>query len=341
MEGLRPLGVGELIDAAIRIYRSRAKTLLAAVAIPVVPVLVLTTLVSFSSQPDLTVDPATGQTNFDGGDLALTLAGLIVSLIATTIATSIATAACFRSISGAYVGDDPDWRESLRFAMSRLGSVLGLTVLVGLVTVLGLVACIVGVLVPMTFLSIAMPVLLVEGLGVTDAMGRSWRLVRGTAWRVLGIVLLSALLAFAFQAALSAPIAVIFFVDVSTAVEQIINGVVSMISTVLVVPFSAALTMALYVDLRVRKEGFDLVLWSQRLGNAPTSDFPAQPGAKAPGSMAGGWAPGTAPGGWAPRPPPPPPPPSAGSSPVAPTDGSPDGPSRGGGWGPAPGDEQA
>lgn len=342
MEGLRPLGVGELIDAAIRIYRSRAKTLLLAVAIPVVPVLILTTLVSFSSQPDLSVDPATGQANLDGGDLALTIAGLLVSFIATTIATSIATAACFRSISGAYVGDDPDWRESLRFAMSRFWSVLGLTILVLLATVAGIFACFFGVLVPMTFLSIAMPALLVEGLGVGDAMRRSWRLVRGTGWRVLGIVLLSALLGIAFQAALSAPIAVVFFVDVSTVVQQVLNGVVTTVSTVLVVPFSAALTMALYVDLRVRKEGFDLVLWAQRLGNAPTSDFPAQPGARSPGSMAGGWAPGTASGGWAPSAPPPPPPPSPPAAlppPGAASPAAPDAPSTGGGWGPAPGDD--
>lgn len=322
MEGLRPLGVGELIDAAVRIYRSRAKTLLAAVAIPVVPVLIFTSLVSFSSQPDLTVDPATGAPNFDGGDLALYFAGLIVSLVASIIAGSIASAACFRSISGAYVGDDPDWRQSLRFAWKRFGAVLGLTVLATLVTLAGLLACLVGVLVPMAFLSVAVPALLVEGLGVGEAMGRSWNLVKGTFWRVLGIVLLSLLLGVAFQAALSSPLAVLFFVDVNPVVQQVLTALVSVISTVLVTPFSAALTMALYVDLRVRKEGFDLVLWAQRLGNASTDGFPAQPGVPAFPSGFGpgpsGWPPtapypvahpGLAPGGGLPPPPPPPPPP--------------------------------
>ena len=38
MNQLRPLGVGELLDAAVQIYKGRAKTLLAAVAIPVIPV---------------------------------------------------------------------------------------------------------------------------------------------------------------------------------------------------------------------------------------------------------------------------------------------------------------
>ena len=40
MEGLRPLTLGEILDASIRIYRGRARTLLLAVAVPVVPVLI-------------------------------------------------------------------------------------------------------------------------------------------------------------------------------------------------------------------------------------------------------------------------------------------------------------
>ncbi|HEX2574947.1 MAG TPA: hypothetical protein VHK88_01275 [Aquihabitans sp.] len=331
MEGLRPLGVGELLDAAIRIYRSRARTLLAAVALPVAPVLVLTSLVSFSTQPDVSVDPTTATPAFDGGDLALTMAGLLVSTLATIIATSIATAACFRSISGAYVGDDPDWRESLRFGLRRVWSVLGLTLLTGLLTVLGLLGCIVGVAVPLTLFAVAMPALLVEGLGVTKAMGRSKDLASGRFWRVLGIVLLSTILTGAFQAALSAPLAAVFFLDVGPVLQQIITAITTMISTILVTPFSAALTMALYVDLRVRREGFDLVLLAQRLGNAPTSGFPAQPGAPA---YPAGWPPGPgwAPGGAVPAglpgapgargamapPPPPPPPPSVGGASGAP-----------------------
>lgn len=311
MEGLRPLGVGELLDAAIRIYKSRAKTLLIAVALPVVPVLVFSALVNLSAQPDLTVDPATGSPDFDGGDLALYLTGALVGLAATVVATSLATAACFRSISGAYVGDDPDWRESLRFAWKRLGSVLGLTFLTLLATVAGLLACVVGAVVPMAFLSLAMPVLLVEGLGAGPSMSRSWRLVRGTFWRVLGIVLLSALLAAAFQAAVSTPLAVLFFVDVGPALQQILTSLVTAVATVLVTPFSAALTMALYVDLRVRKEGFDLVLWAQRLGNAPTGGFPLQPGTQPQPAWAGGppLEPGRSTSGpsWGPPPPPPPP----------------------------------
>ena len=57
MYGLRPLGVGELLDASIKIYRSRARTLLAAVAVPVVPVVIFSVLVSASAGSEPTIDP--------------------------------------------------------------------------------------------------------------------------------------------------------------------------------------------------------------------------------------------------------------------------------------------
>ncbi|MCU1497545.1 MAG: hypothetical protein JWM47_1498, partial [Acidimicrobiales bacterium] len=279
MEGLRPLGVGELLDAAIRIYRSRAKTLMLAVAIPLLPVTVFTTLVTWSSRTDLGVDPSTGAPNFDGGDIALQLTGSLVALVASVVAGALATAACFRSISGAYVGDDPDWKESLRFALSRFWSVLGLTFLVGLATLAGLLVCGFGVLYPLAFFSVAMPALLVEGIGAGEAMRRSRHLVKGRGWRTLGIVLLRTLLASAFQSVVSAPAIALIFAAPDSPVTQVVTAILSCAAAIIVTPFTAAFTMALYVDLRVRKEGFDLVLWAQRLGTAPVDGFPTQPGA--------------------------------------------------------------
>ena len=294
MHGLRPLGVGELLDAAFKIYRGRFKTLILAVAVPVIPVIVLSTILTISAQPRPSTDPTTGLATLDGGDLGLTLAATLIGAFALLIATSVATAACFRSISGAYVGDDPTWQESLRFGFSRIWSVLGLTFLSGLASVAGLLLCCIGVIVPMAWFAVAMPALLLEGIGAGDAMGRSKRLVDGMFWRVLGIVLLGTILASVFQSMLSAPLVAILFADVDQWVEQLANGVVQIFTTTLVTPFTAALTTALYVDLRVRKEGFDLMLWAQRLGADAGGGFPTQPGAP-------DWGPGYGPSG----PPPP------------------------------------
>ena len=39
--------------------------------------------------------------------------------------------------------------------------------------------------------SLALPVVMLERLGPKASLGRSWRLVRGSAWRVLGITLVT------------------------------------------------------------------------------------------------------------------------------------------------------
>lgn len=328
MDGLRPLAVGELLDAAIKIYRGRWKTLMMAVAIPMVPVAVVTALLNSSAQVDPSIDPTTGMARTNGGELGLAFAASILAMLLSLAASALASAACFRSVSGAYLGDDVDWRESLRFAWGRIGSVLGLTTLRTLALLVGLIACCFGVLWPLTVFAVAMPAMLVEGLSAGKAMSRSQDLVKGSGWRVLGIVLLGTLLASVFQSIFVAPLAVMTFAETSEVVALPLRMVLTAVATVLVTPFTVALHMALYVDLRVRKEGFDLVLWAQRLGAAPAASFPAQPGA--PATAAAGYPPvgyppvayppaGYPPAAPSPYPPAAPPPyPPAGPSPFAP-----------------------
>lgn len=289
MQNLRPLTIGELLDAAFRIYRGRAKTLMMAVAVPMVPMLVLQTLVSWSTQPE-NYDPfdfSSAQQSVEPGEALLQLTGTLLSSMAIVLASALATAACFRAVSDAYVGEPVTWRESLSFAKTRIWGVLGLTILVGLATLLGLVLCIVPVIVPMAWFSVAVPVLLMEGTGVGRAMGRSRALVSGRFWPVLGAVLLSALLASILQGIIATPAFVAYIADLPTVAALIVEAVFSGIGLILVTPFTAAFTMALYVDLRVRKEGFDIYLWAQRLGVDATPDGRTQPGTSSFGPAAG------------------------------------------------------
>ncbi len=280
MEGLRPLGLGELLDAAIRIYRAKARTLLLAVIVPVVPASILSALLIWSSIPKIGTDPVTGLTTFEGGNVAMLIAAAAIVAVLFVVATSMATAACYRSISTAYVGGDVDWKESLRFGFRRVLPVIGLSFLVAFCSYGGLILCIVPGVMAWTFFSVAMPALLVEGQGVVGAMRRSSQLVRGSFWRVLGILLVSYLLVAALQYAISIPINLVTVAVNSPVLSASLQVLVSIISLVIAQPFTAAMTMALYVDLRVRKEGFDLVLWAQRLGAAPPEGgFPVQPGA--------------------------------------------------------------
>lgn len=327
MNALRPLTVGELLDSALRIYRERFKTLVAAVAIPVVPVVIFQTLVEWSAAPDgASANPFSAPESAEtisGGEAALQLAGALVGLVAILLATALATAACFRVLSAAYVGGEVTWRESLGFARTRLGSVIGLNLLSTFGIVLGVVLCLVPGFLLFVWWAVPMPALLMEGLGVSDSLGRSRALVRQRFWPVAGALLLSMLVAAAFQIAIAAPFIGLLFTDVDGVVLYSVEAIVNLIGLVLVTPFTAAFTMALYVDLRVRFEGFDLYLWAQQEGRpVPAGVVPGHVAAQ-PGTF----GPAGSPGGGGSLPPPPPPPSGFGPSsslpppPASPPDG--------------------
>jgi hypothetical protein len=319
---LRPLGIGEILDAGIKIYRNKFATMLKAVAVVIVPVQVLNVLVTLSL-PD-TSTTTTGTTTSDGSGWA-GVAALLLLLVITVVSSTLAEAACLKAVSDTYVGTDTDWRGSLRFGFRRIGSLLWLTLIHGVLLLLAFLACIVPGVWLYAAWSVAVPALLIEGTRGFKALGRSFNLVRGRWWPTAGILLLANLLAtaVAFGFGLLA-LPLVFAGRDNDFVVDLANAVFGGIASVFTIPFVAAVIAVIYFDLRVRKEGFDLQLMAQRIGapagavNPAPMPWTAQP---APGA-GGGWAPPPPPG-WSPPQSPPAPP----QSPSPPT-GPPPGPSR-------------
>jgi hypothetical protein len=141
---------------------------------------------------------------------------------------------------------------------------------------------------------LAVPAVMLEQTGPLQAMGRSWRLTRGGAWRVFGIMLLTGLIVSIFSYIIQIPFTIagegVTFASVSshhvTLVGAFIAAIGQVISVTLSAPITAAVIALLYADLRMRREGLDIVLQA-------AAAQPAGPGA------AGPWmtAPGTAPPG--------------------------------------------
>ena len=126
-------------------------------------------------------------------------------------------------------------------------------------------------------LAFAAPALLLENLGIVAAMRRSWRLVRGSWWRVLGVLLLTTIIASIANGLLQTPFSIIGAViaaavapgDASGSTAAITPAVVitsvsgnigTVIASTVTAPFSAAVTALLYIDLRIRREGLDVAL---------------------------------------------------------------------------------
>ncbi|MDX6678003.1 MAG: hypothetical protein QOE31_2055 [Solirubrobacteraceae bacterium] len=266
---LRPLSVGEILDVSIKICVAHWRTLLKTVLVVVVPVQILSTLLTADytvTQFDLTTDTTqTPQQSLD--ELNQYIGGLAVTTLLQMAAVLLASAACFRAVAQSYLGEESDWRSSLRFALRNAPSLLWLTLLYGLGVLLGTVLLIAPGVWLFIGWAFAMPALLAEGVRGRKALGRSWGLVKGRWWRTFGVVALG----FVLAGITSSVVQGLFFIgilfnhdnDVLVLVLSAIAGVVGLLITT---PFQSALLAVVYFDLRVRKEGFDLELLARGIG---------------------------------------------------------------------------
>ncbi len=104
-----------------------------------------------------------------------------------------------------------------------------------------------------------------EDQNSTGALRRSWRLVGGSFWRVLGIIGLIGILIYVLSLAITAVAGVIFFVVPSLVVRAAANTLLTGMVGILLTPIQIAALTLLYYDLRIRKEGFDLELLSGQI----------------------------------------------------------------------------
>ena len=259
---LRPLSIGEILDVAIKIYLRNAWTLFRVVLVVVAPVEIVSALVQASAATSNN-DTATVSSH----DVALGLSALGATTILAIVANTVATGASFKAIADAYLGEQPTWRSSLRFALARLHSILWLTLLGGIATVVGFVLCIIpGVYLWIAF-AVAVPVLLTEGVKGTSALGRSRALVGGRWWGTFGVVLLGTILAGIVSGAIGALGGfAVGSTDAGSVAGFLVRSVSGTLGSMISTPFTAAFVCVLYFDLRVRKEAFDLQLLAERIG---------------------------------------------------------------------------
>jgi uncharacterized membrane protein len=160
---------------------------------------------------------------------------------------------------------------ALSFAVARFVPLLGASIIVGLIVVVGcLLCCVPGIYFWITYVFVGQVVVL-EKMGVGDALQRSQRLVNGHRWRVFGVLILIGIANAVVQMALGVGLGVVLppqeVIPVQNGVRVEINPVnhivdtlVTQLAAILFSTYIAVCTTLLYLDLRIRKEGFDLEL---------------------------------------------------------------------------------
>jgi hypothetical protein len=262
---LRPLGIGEILDVAIKITLRNWKTLIGLVALIVAPIQAVVALVGLSLMDEDAFTSVDGQT-VDSGEVGTFFAGIGIIVVLSGLSWLLSTAVAFRAVVEAYLGRRSSWRSSLGFVARRLHSLLWLTIVQAVLLVLGFLACIVPGIWLWVSWSVAIPVLFTEDVRGFKALGRSFRLVRGRWWPAFGLVLLGFLLTSIVGGLVQAIFSALFFVAESDFALFLTDMLGGSLSSILTTPFLAAVITVLYVDLRVRKEGFDLQLLAERIG---------------------------------------------------------------------------
>ena len=146
----------------------------------------------------------------------------------------------------------------------------------GLVAVVVLASAL--VLFAVNIYTLAAPaIIVVERAGIFAAIRRSFQLTRRLFWRNTGVNVVSYMLvgtmgsviAGILIAILSVLAASAGFFETDAQITQtmtIVGAVVQALVQVIFTPFTAAITTLLYVDMRMRKEGLDLALQQEAMG---------------------------------------------------------------------------
>jgi hypothetical protein len=259
---LRQMGIGELIDAAVKLYRRDWLALIGIAAFVLVPVSFaqfwVTQVMLGSVSPTA---PPTDETA-----VQLLVVTLIFLLIQFLIVQPFLVAAVTRAAADAYLGERVSVGRTYRYALSRLLAILWITILTLIVTLLGFILLIIPGIIAFVRLALTAPVLIVEDVRGTGALRRSWNLTRGSFWRLLGVLILATLIAAVASLIITIPAEVVAVVIGPDGWP--VSALGSVLATVLVTPFSTLIVVLFYFDMRIRKEGFDIEVMARELAPA-------------------------------------------------------------------------
>jgi hypothetical protein len=337
---LRPLSITEMLDGAFTAMKWNPKTILGASAAVAIVVNVMTAVAQYlivrSAQPMVT-NSASGAVSFNGHTVVLVVALVFltagVTVLGHTILTGLLTVTVGQAVLGRKETLDSAWRATRGKFWRLLGMLflLGLFLVGGWAVAMGVVvgAAVaiaagahltgVGVLVGVvgggavtvfaviTYVrwSVAVPVIMLESSGPLASLGRSWRLVRRSSWRVWWALVLAELIIGIAGGIIKIPFSVagggvggvgtfaLTSQSHASALGLALAAVGGILASTLTAPLLAGIIVLLYTDLLMRREGFDIKLQAAAASGGP--GFVGGPGTG--GAAHATWAGQAGPGG--------------------------------------------
>ncbi|MBZ5734528.1 hypothetical protein K8Z61_08455 [Nocardioides sp. TRM66260-LWL] len=295
---LRPLGLGDLFNGAFAVLRRNAGATIGASVLVTAVAGVLPLIAAVATDPVLSSAGLLGpDPRVDDSMIAPLIAlggavvvGLLLQAVGSTLVGGMIAQVAVGAARGRVVGLGEAWAQTRGRRLRLLGLVLltlaaavvgvvvagvviGLAiallpvaaaVLVGVVTVV--LAVVLVAFVYGRVLLLAVPVLMVEGLGVLASLRRSMALSKGGFWRLLGIAILTSLVAGIAGSVLAVPVSIVVQVIAASSPEHAVTALIvgqvisQLVQSALSSPFTGTVHSLLYVDQRIRREAYDVEL---------------------------------------------------------------------------------
>lgn len=305
---LRPLGLGTILSASFQVLRRNPRPTfgfsLLVQAVTMVASLALTGVVTVVAFERISTAEPSELDAIAAGSTAAIMLSVLVPVLLSIAALGLIQGIISLEVARGTVGEKLRLRGLWRRARGRIlalvvwmlliavGAMLALGIILVAFMVLAFSATLAGMVAGFAFatfvglglaavglwlgakLCLVPSALVLERLSLGGAIRRSWRLVQGHFWRVLGIQLLVNLIILIAGQVITFPISMVLILaggllgptgDPGTfltviGISYLITIVVSVVYAAATSVVQAATSALLYIDLRMRKEGLDLEL---------------------------------------------------------------------------------
>jgi hypothetical protein len=316
---VRPLDLGEILDEAFRIYRANFALMFGVALVATLPTLVQ----AIGSGSGGTMALLQQFQAASGNEVAppdTSLFWLVgVGFLLAFIMLPITTAAPYFAASAVTLGLPATVGSILRDALRNYWRVWGLLLInLALALTMILILTIPFVVLILIRWSFQYPVLYLEHAGVGGSLSRSSALVKGSWWRIFGVLFIVGLMVGVIGFVVGAMGGLLSLVAPAGLARGVVSGVLSSLVRAVLEPYTAIAATLLYLDMRVRKESLDLQLMAGQAGDPgqAASGFPPPSASGLPAAS------GETPPAWGQTPPawgdPPPSPPAWGEPPPPP-----------------------
>lgn len=318
---LSPLGPGDLIDRAVRLYRGNFLTFVMIASPPIVVGLLISVGWTFLMRSLFTLSSSSDGLDYAFYYLFVWLGSLVIWFIQGVAMLSVMGGASRNFVRHLLFSEPVTFRHTYGNTWRRLGGLLvASSILTLALGTIGLVVFYIGMIVGMIVIGLALialqmipalaalvsvllgiavglstlwlffliasrfayvpQVMLVEGQGVFASIARSASLASGNVMRLAALFVFSVVATYAALALFYVPLALYawsqgvevfsFQSDLQPAWYEIVSQIIWQASLIILTPVWMVGLCLLYVDERVRHEGYDIELMAaRRLGEIP------------------------------------------------------------------------